>query len=150
MIPLSSKNPSIDFIDGIDISNPQDGQTIVYDAASKTWKNANGGGGGSGSLITPTYTYDSSTDTYSCDKTFAEIAAAIEAGKCIAAKMSTSDTDYYYRIEQKYTLENGGSGVRFSATDLDEDGVYYTAIAHYISNGVESIEYDDLQYPDSQ
>ncbi len=108
-----------------------------------------GGGGGAGMLI-PVYTYDSDTETYSCDMTFEEIAAAIEAGKCVMAKMSSSsDTDYYYRVEQKYTFgdDGSGSGVRFSVTEMDEDGVYYTAIAHYISDGDEGIEYEDLQYP---
>ena len=80
MIPLTGKNPSIDSIIGIDISNPQDGQAIVYDAASGTWKNANaGGGGGGGGVLVVNGTTDENFIT-TLDKTAGEIVTALENG----------------------------------------------------------------------
>ena len=90
MIPLTGKNPSIDSIIGLDISNPQDGQAIVYDAASGTWKNANaGGGGGGGGVYVVTAT--ESGGTYTLDKTAAEIEEALTGTPFAVCKVANED-----------------------------------------------------------
>lgn len=62
----------------VDISNPSDGQTLVYDATSGKWVNGSGGGGGgSGVLVVHVDT----EDTWAFDKTWQEIYDAISNGK---------------------------------------------------------------------
>ena len=54
----------------VDISNPSDGQTLVFDATSQKWKNGSVGGGG-GVLVV-----NMDIDTFTLDKTWQEIADA--------------------------------------------------------------------------
>lgn len=61
-----------------DISNPQDGDTLVYDAAEEKWVNGSGGSGGNDFIITVEFGQD---DELVADKTFAEIKQAYAAGK---------------------------------------------------------------------
>ena len=46
------------FITDFNISNPTDGQTLVYDATSEKWINSEGGGGGTAEDITSDITVD--------------------------------------------------------------------------------------------
>lgn len=77
---------SLSGLTDVDISNPTDGQTLVYNATSGKWENGTGGGGFS--LVRPnihiTMT-DMETGTAICDMTYAAIKSAIENGAiCIA------------------------------------------------------------------
>lgn len=57
----------------VDISNPTDGQTLVYNASTGKWENGAGGGGGASVLVV--------TDTAgTLDKTWNEINAARQVG----------------------------------------------------------------------
>lgn len=58
------------------INEPEDGQTLVYEATSGKWKNKEVSGGGLFVTIT-----DDESDGYTADKTFDEISTAILAGK---------------------------------------------------------------------
>lgn len=55
----------------VDISNPSDGQTLVYNATSGKWEN--GAGGGGGTLVVHETEVD---EDFVLDHTYAEIAAA--------------------------------------------------------------------------
>ena len=59
----------------VDISEPTDGQVLVYDATSQKWVNdsAGGGGGGSGTLVVRVV---ADGEDRRLDHTFAEISAA--------------------------------------------------------------------------
>lgn len=59
----------------VDISNPSDGQTLVYNATSGKWENGAGGGGGV-LVVNITGTFDPGLVSGTMDKTFAEIAAS--------------------------------------------------------------------------
>lgn len=80
--------PAMNDIEGLDIQNPQDGQTIVYDAASGTWKNGegSGGGGGGGTGIFWVNGEFQEDDSLTLDKTYSEIKSAIDSGKMVALK----------------------------------------------------------------
>ena len=74
----------------VDISNPTDGQTLVYNATSGKW--VNGAGGSGGVLVVnvlATYASDGSTATF--DKTFAELKSAYEGGAVMLCKVITED-----------------------------------------------------------
>ena len=47
---LAGDGPSMGDIEGINISNPQNGDTLVYNSSTGKWENGSGGGGG-GSLV---------------------------------------------------------------------------------------------------
>lgn len=64
----------------VDITNPSDGQTLVYNATSGKWENASSSGGSGPLIVNVAETEEASTYTYTCDKTVAEIIAAIERG----------------------------------------------------------------------
>ena len=116
MIPLTGENPSIDSIIGLDISNPQDGQAIVYDAASGTWKNANAGGGGGGGVLVVNLTYDENEDTYTADKTAGEMWSAFQSGGVLL--IETADDGTFASLVVNASLQD--SGYRF----LDAAGFY--------------------------
>ena len=73
---LAGDGPSMGDIEGINISNPQNGDTLVYNSSTGKWENGSGGGGG-GSLVIHTV-------SGTLDKTWQEIYDALEAGvRCI-------------------------------------------------------------------
>lgn len=114
MIPLTGKNPSIDSIMGLDISNPQDGQAIVYDAASGTWKNANAGGGGGGGVLVVTATVDDNTVT--CNKTAGEMYAAAQTGLVLVQSDNGSGGFYTNPVTEFF---GGEAGYEFITTQDD-------------------------------
>ena len=59
----------------VDISNPTDGQTLVYNATSGKWENGAGGGGGP---LLVNFAYDKESDSYPGDKTAGEVLASCE------------------------------------------------------------------------
>lgn len=62
----------------VDISNPTDGQTLVYNATSGKWENGSAGEGG-GTLIVH-WSHDGEHGIYTLDKTWKEIADAMLLG----------------------------------------------------------------------
>ena len=76
-----------------DISNPQDGDTLVYDATAGVWKNGvGGGGGGGGSLIVKAIiTVEQETPIMTLDKTWQEIRDAVDDGEIVNIIMDTSE-----------------------------------------------------------
>lgn len=62
-----------------DITNPQDGDTLVYNATAGKWVNGSGGGGGA-MLLTVTKTVDYNKKIYALSKTWKEIKDALAEG----------------------------------------------------------------------
>lgn len=61
----------------VDITNPTDGQTLVYNSTTEKWENGEGGGGGGGPLLVH-FAYDEESDSYPGDKTAGEVLASCE------------------------------------------------------------------------
>lgn len=78
----------------VDISNPTDGQTLVYNAASGKWENGAGGGGNVFNIIG---TFADETTTL--DKTYAEIKNAyLDGATCIiTTEVDNSDPEAIFR-----------------------------------------------------
>lgn len=61
----------------VDITDPTDGQTIVYNASAGKWENGAAGGGGGGPLLV-NFAYDEESKSYPGDKTAGEVLASCE------------------------------------------------------------------------
>lgn len=97
------------------------GDTFFYNG--KRWvKVAEEESGGGGAFFV-NFTLDDSggEDVYSADKTFSEVAAAIDAGKMVTGKFFASETDQFYCHLSEY-LED--SFVTFLAFTLGSDGTF--------------------------
>lgn len=111
-----------------DISNPQNGQTLVYNATQQKW--VNGAGGGSYTPVVPVFTYVSA-DNYTCDKTYAEVLAAVMAGTCDKAYVTADD------VSTVFPLVLFGNGmVIFAKTAVGSDNVG-TEVFAYTSDGIQ-------------
>lgn len=105
----------------VDISNPSDGQTLVYDAASSKWVNGSGGGGG-GVLVVNTPLIDG---VATMDKTWQEIYDAVYAVVRTRNIGEGYDVWAYDQVsavgesESKYFVETVG-GYRFVADSTDD------------------------------
>lgn len=76
----------------VDISNPSDGQTLVYNASAGKWEN-----GASSEVLVVTVIATHTTGgetTVSFDKTFAELKSAYEAGSVILCNVGTEDREF--------------------------------------------------------
>ena len=95
--------------------------------------------GGSGGLAFPTFTVDWDNETAICDMTFAEISAAIEAGRCVMAK---DDSNAYYPL----TLYHGGNDgtVNFSISYATDMGAFTDKL---IMSSEDVIEIESTGYP---
>ncbi len=60
------------------ITNPQDGQVLVYNGTAGKW--VNGAGGGGAEMVIPSFTATMSPQSITCDKTYAEIYTAASQG----------------------------------------------------------------------
>ena len=76
-VNVPSGSSTLSGLTDVDISNPTDGQTLVYNATSGKWEN--GAGGGGGALIVH-WSHDEVHGIYTLDKTWKEIADAILVG----------------------------------------------------------------------
>lgn len=115
----------------VDISNPSDGQTLIYNSTSGKWEN--GAGGGNSDIFIVHKTFDFLEGTRTLDKTFAEIYAALAAGKYvqIVLEANPDESNYgYYDIEYLCQIGSdegdlilntysGGSMVRYSVNSPD-------------------------------
>lgn len=76
----------------VDLTNPTDGQTLVYDAASSKW--VNGSGGGSSGILVVHVVEIAGTDNLRLDKTWQEIWDAQVAGVIVAISAGESYEGY--------------------------------------------------------
>lgn len=78
----------------VDISNPTDGQTLVYNATSGKWKN---GAGGGGLIVNVTEHNRGEANEYAdMDKTAGEIVAALNSGRNVVFRMVVPDAEGEY------------------------------------------------------
>lgn len=91
---------------------------------------AGGGGGGGSSAFVVTFTYDSEHETFTADKTFAEIESAFEGGQHIDAFEDTGSVISQYVLSS--VIINEGSITKFN----------FDSIVPNVSNGsIESLDY---------
>ena len=79
----------------VDISNPTDGQTLVYNATSGKWENGSGGGGSSGIIVVHVVEI-AGTENVRLDKTWQEIWDAQTAGMIVAISEGQTGDSYAY------------------------------------------------------
>lgn len=97
-----------------DITNPQDGDTLVYNATAGKWVNGAGGSGGGGLVVHDSV--DEATGKKTLDKTWQEIHDAIVSGVFVIVPHSVTDTKAYigmvmlvdYDEEYGYGVYTGG------------------------------------------
>ena len=65
----------------VDITNPEDGQVLKFNATTGKWENGTGGGSGEKFVITGSDFDYYSGHSFTSDKTYAEISAAYESGQ---------------------------------------------------------------------
>jgi hypothetical protein len=70
----------------VDISNPSDGQTLVYNASSGKWEN-----GASGGVLFVHFEYDEQLDMEVCDTTWQTIYDAMASGTVVLVSMSITE-----------------------------------------------------------
>lgn len=96
------------------------GNTFFYNG--KRWvKLAEEESGGGAFFVNFTVDDSSGENVYSADKTFAEVAAAIDAGKMIIGIYSGDGTDYYYYPLAEYSGDNFAT---FRGFTLGTDGFF--------------------------
>lgn len=64
----------------VDISNPSNGQTLVYDATAQKWVNGSGGSGGGLTVLEGTYAESGSSATVTLSVTCSELYAMCQSG----------------------------------------------------------------------
>lgn len=102
----------------VDISNPSNGQTLVYNSTSGKWEN---GAGGGGVLVVQV------SNDHVCDKTTREMLAAMEAG---GVSIKTENQPGYYDLD----VVNGASVLDNAGTKTYE---FYTAARTYASTSLD-------------
>lgn len=75
----------------VDISNPADGQTLVYDATSSKWVNGSGGGGSG--VLRVVETFDDQTQTSTLSETWKTIYDAVSNGVLAFLVFTTPSED---------------------------------------------------------
>ena len=116
-----------------DITNPQDGDTLVYDATAEKWVNGSGGGGSTMMVINVTADDSGGETVYSADKTTAEIMAAINAGQYCIVRY---DNEYFPFMNY---FENSDIVV-FGQTEINDGSVVYNAFQFFSDNFIFKIE----------
>lgn len=112
----------------VDISNPSNGQTLVYNATSGKWEN---GAGGGGALIVH-QSHDEEHGLYTLDKTWQELADAILLGPVL---LITEDDIAEYGVSstplRSVSHEDGNYWVNFENGTFNADSangyLYYQA-----------------------
>lgn len=119
-VNVPSGSSTLSGLTDVDISNPTDGQTLVYDAASSKWVNGSGGGGGA--TITGVYAVDEQTDdaTITLAQTAAELFALLSNGPVfIKYTMTLMDGDQTQIVpinEGNMYAADGGSTINYEFT----------------------------------
>lgn len=130
--PTPSGSTTLAGLTDVDITNPTDGQTLVYDAASSKWVNGSGGGGG---LIVNIMVHGSGTaEEYAImDKTAGEIIAAINTGRAIRFQVQVPDPEEgllevftgYLSSYVEVDLGESGTGYSFTVKRVGSGGDFY-------------------------
>jgi len=96
-----------------DITNPQDGDTLVYNATAGKWVNGSGGGGGAMLLHVSATPGAGGSTIYMLDKTWNEIKDALAEGTQVVLYGGTSFGSYaqftvasVFQDELTYGIEN--------------------------------------------
>ena len=108
----------------VDISNPTDGQILVYNAESGKWENGAGGGGSVIPIFTLTQTSQTG-GTATCNMTFDSIVAAIQSGTLTVAKFLHNDGGGYQYAPLSYyaaAFDEEPGVVVFVGCELQEGG----------------------------
>lgn len=105
-----------------EITDPQDGQTLKYDAASGKWVNAEGGG--SGKLIVNATT-DSDTHITTLDKTWQEIFDA-SPNVVLQQRIPIGDGTLWKMLSAMSTVAGENKGYQVTFGDVN----YYAATAN--------------------
>ena len=113
----------------VDISNPTDGQTLVYNATTGKWENGSTGEGGT--LIVH-QSHDEEHGLYILDKTWQELADAILIRPVL---LITDDDNMEYSVSssslQSVSMDGGSYWVGFTNGSFDADSAngypYYQA-----------------------
>ena len=123
----------------VDISNPTNGQTLVYNAETGKWENGAGGGGGANVIPVFTLTRTSATGgTATCNMSLGQIRNAIQNGSLSVAKFVREDYSVLY------------ANLSFFSTDAEEPNVSFNALEllgggdvawHSVYVSVAAIEY---------
>lgn len=118
----------------VDISNPTDGQTLVYNAESGKWVN---GAGGGGTNVIPVITLNRTSatgGTATCNMSFGAIHEAISSGRLTVAKfVQAGDTSVLYANLSFVETNAEEASVGFQAAenlgggDVAWHGVYLSA-----------------------
>lgn len=102
----------------VDISNPTDGQTLVYNATSGKWENGAASGGDAGLAVTVSVFNEGTASEYAqLDKTAGEIYTALISGKSVSFMQlidnSEDDvTELNYIMGELITIEYGSDGTQ--------------------------------------
>ena len=97
----------------VDLTNPSDGQTLVYDAASQKWVNGNASGGG----LVVHYTIDGGV--YILDKTWQEIADAMLLGPVLLIDESNLATEEGVYSRPLYYVESSTTTGEYTVNFAD-------------------------------
>ena len=96
-----------------DITDPQDGDTLVYDGTQQKWVNGAGGSGGGGAMKV--------TDTEgTLDKTWKELSDAFKAGQYVVIIKSEENNGMIGYLHKQLNVVASGSGtymVEFGESD---------------------------------
>ena len=103
----------------VDISNPTDGQVLVYNAESGKWENGSSGGG---ALIVH-WSHDEVHGIYTLDKTWKEIADAILVGPVLLLLDDIGAGEYNVSsiLIDYVEINNGNYNVSCSQGNFDTD-----------------------------
>lgn len=98
-------------VPAMEIEDPTDGQTLVYDATDDVWKNAAGSSGGGVLVVNVTV----AEDVYTCDKTAGEIIAAFPL--VVFLQTGEFGTEAYWVVWYVYDPDYGYHIITLSGTE---------------------------------
>ena len=130
----------------VDITNPTDGQVLVYNAESGKWENGTGGG----SSVLPNFTLNRTSQTggtATCNMTFDSIMTAIGRGMLTGAifaiqsiegvayqyaplnfvNFTSTETDIPYVTFASYDVDGGGN-ISWNAVYMTAQEIEYTVL----------------------
>lgn len=140
----SSGSSTLSGLTDVDISNPSDGQTLVFNATSGKWEN----GAGGGLLVNVT----EDNGVWSADKTVREILAAIENGSVLFRRVEEETPGEYIaykfgRIDSmEVAIDNGATIYSFyflpgtNNTPFIYNRVLFGTLDSYPSSGAGEVE----------
>lgn len=95
---IAEGGSSLDSLSDVDLSNPTDGQTLVYNGTTHKWENGSSSGGG-GALVVSV-----NPDTGALDKTWQEIHDAGLAVIWIQSSESEKNLAFFYNVRSESAI----------------------------------------------